>query len=591
MKRFVQVSAVLAVVAAPLARGAGAQAPAQYDAVRAELTAARALPPALERPLAPVIDQLWDTFDRAAALGQVQFMDPYWRLPGNEGFDASLERVKARLVSAGFRDVGTRPSGAITEPSLWFEPAPTPSLGWDQSKATLAIVRDGKPDEVVLSKEKERLALCINSFSTPAGGVTVRLVDVGRGAAADFEGKDVKGAVVVGAASVGQLFTQAVVTRGAIGVVTTSPPAAYIDKNPDILQWGSVPFDEARKAFGFKATARAAEALRKAAAEPNARVRVDIVTSFARKPERTLVAEIPGTTNPRERIVVAAHVQEPGANDNASGTATNMELSRALAVAMAAGRVPKPMRTLTFLWVNEIAGSRRWLAEHADEKDGVRYMFSMDMTGEDIAKTGGHFLVERWPDPGAVWARPWDPHTEWGAGSVRADSLKGDLINDLHLAICERVSKKIGGTWDVRSNPYEGGSDHTQFGSAGIPSLLDWHFTDRYYHTNQDTVDKTSADEMRNVGVAVAASAWLMASATQPIAEAAAEVVAGAGVTRLKIEEREGKSLADTPAVVAAWRKWYGEAVRSARRLVVGPVTGLFEQKIEKLATTVGGGL
>ena len=33
----------------------------------------------------------------------------------------------------------------------------------------------------------------------------------------------------------------------------------------------------------------------------------------------------------------------------------------------------------------------------------VRYMFSMDMTGEDVTKTGGSFLIERWPDPGAVW--------------------------------------------------------------------------------------------------------------------------------------------------------------------------------------------
>ena len=37
-------------------------------------------------------------------------------------------------------------------------------------------------------------------------------------------------------------------------------------------------------------------------------------------------------------------------------------------------------------------------------------MFSLDMTGEDVAKTGGSFLVERYPDPGAVWERPWDPH-------------------------------------------------------------------------------------------------------------------------------------------------------------------------------------
>jgi hypothetical protein len=555
-----------------------------YDAVRAELAAARVLPAAIERAIAPVIDRVWDAFDRAAALGQVQFMDQYWRLPGNDGFDRSLDRVKKRLVEAGFRDLGTRPVAPIAGPSLWIEPAATPSPGWDQSKATLAIVREGRADEVVLSREKERLALAINSFSTAPGGVTARLVDVGRGTAADFEGKDVKGAVVVGSAGLGALFTQAVVNRGAIGVVSTAPPAPYIDKNPDILQWGSVPYDETRRAFGFKATARAADALRKAAGEPNARLRVEIATSFARRPERTLVAEIPGTLAPRERIVVAAHVQEPGANDNASGTATNMELARALAVAMAGGGVAKPLRTLTFLWVNEIAGSRRWLTEHADEKDGVRYMFSMDMTGEDVAKTGGHFLVERWPDPGAVWARPWDPHSEWGAGNVRADTLKGDLINDLHLAVCERVSKKTGGRWDVRTNPYEGGSDHTQFGGAGIPSVLDWHFTDRFYHTNQDTADKTSADEMRNVGVAVAASAWLMASATQPIAEAAGEVVSRAGQARVRIEEREGKDVADNPKVVAAWRTWYGEAVRSVRRLVVGPVTGLFDQRIEQLA-------
>ena len=34
----------------------------------------------------------------------------------------------------------------------------------------IALLRDGRPDEHVLSREKERLALCINSFSTPAGG-------------------------------------------------------------------------------------------------------------------------------------------------------------------------------------------------------------------------------------------------------------------------------------------------------------------------------------------------------------------------------------------------------------------------------------
>ena len=131
-------------------------------------------------------------------------------------------------------------------------------------------------------------------------------------------------------------------------------------------------------------------------------------------------------------------------------------------------------------------------------------MFSLDMTGEDTTKTGGTFLIEKQADPSAVWPRPSDPHTEWGASKVQAESLKGSLLNDLHLAVAMRRAKDT--KWVVRTNPYEGGSDHTAFADAGVPSLLNWHFTDRYYHTNLDRPDKTSPAEMTNVGVAVATS-------------------------------------------------------------------------------------
>ena len=133
------------------------------------------------------------------------------------------------------------------------------------------------------------------------------------------------------------------------------------------------------------------------------------------------------------------------------------------------------------------------------------------------------------------------------------------------------------------------------FGTAGVPAVLDWHFTDRYYHTNLDTPDKTSAAEMRNVGVAVAASAWLLASAKEPAALAVAALVAKAGEARLKVEQQEGSKLAGADAdpraanvrqveIVATWRKWYAEAVRSVGRLVVGPVSAGFASTIDGLA-------
>ncbi len=259
-------------------------------------------------------------------------------------------------------------------------------------------------------------------------------------------------------------------------------------------------------------------------------------------------------------------------------------------------KIAAPARTLTFLFLNEISGSRRWLQDHPDDAKQVKYMFSLDMTGEDVTKTGGTFLIERYPDPGAVWERPWDPHSEWGKGNVRAESLKGDLINDAHFAVVQRVARKS--KWVVTTNPYEGGSDHTVFGQAGVPSLLDWHFTDRYYHTNFDTPDKTSPAEMRNVGVAVGATAWLFASASESVALDVAKVVAAAGHDRITVEEREGAKLAAAAAdqtaarareatILAAWKKWYGEAVRSASRLVTGAPTLAFNEELNRLAASL----
>lgn len=541
----------------------------------------------------PAINALWASYDRTAAMDHVKFISQYWRLAGNPGYNATVDRIQARLKSAGIAtSVEEYPTG----------PA------WDHSAASLSVIRQGAPDEVVLSKEKDRLTLCINSFSTPEGGITGRLVDVGRGTEQDYAGKEIKGAIVLGDTDAGTLFRRAVVTGGAAGVVSTTLPGYLNADVPgaarttprdqwDILQWTSVPYDEARKSFGFKASPRAAATLRKRLADagPNTAVmlKVNISASFSTGPARTLVAEIPGTLAPAERIVLAAHIQEPGANDNASGVATLAEMAVAMSTAIKQKKIAAPLRSITFLFLNEISGSRRWIQDHSDDAKLVKYMFSLDMTGEDVSKTGGTFLVERYPDPGAVWERPWDPHSEWGKGNVRAESLKGDLLNDVHLTVLRRVAGKT--KWVVNSNPYEGGSDHTVFNTAGVPSVLDWHFTDRYYHTNFDTPDKTSPDEMRNVGVGAGATAWLLASADGAAASRIASVVALEGERRIKLEQTEGaKLVAEAPdraaaetreaTIVAAWRKWYGEAVQSASRLVIGPVPAELEKTLALLA-------
>ena len=195
--------------------------------------------------------------------------------------------------------------------------------------------------------------------------------------------------------------------------------------------------------------------------------------------------------------MLVAHVQEPGANDNASGSGTLLAAALAISDAIAKGLVPPPRRTLTFMWLDEIRGSEQWIKDDAARASRVVAMMSLDMTGQDTAKTGGTFLIEKSPDPSAIWPRPSDPHSEWGAGKVDRRLVRGHLLNDFHLAVALRRARDTG--WVVRTNPYEGGSDHTVFTAAGVPALLNWHFTDRYYHTNLDTVDKTSPVTMGHV--------------------------------------------------------------------------------------------
>ncbi|HEU4937549.1 MAG TPA: M28 family peptidase [Vicinamibacterales bacterium] len=526
-------------------------------------------------------------FDERDALSVVSFMDQYWRVAGNPGFNASIDHIRDRLVAAGYRAGSSTAVGRVR-----VEEFPNTGRGWDYRVGTVEF--DGASEPPLLSREHDRVSLAINSFSTPPGGLVAPIVDIGGRRARDYE--TLKGMVVLGDAPLARLWQEAVKGAGAAGVISTeiasyirpADPARMSEEQKDVLQWGSIPDDASAKSFGFKSSWRAANRIRERMKRGPVRVRVTVDSSFYDGPNRTLIAEIPGRSHPDERIVLVAHVQEPGANDDASGCATLYALARALLSAIAAGELPAPERTLTFMWVDEVRGSRQWLS-HLSDAAGVKYMFALDMTGEDTGKTGGTFLIEKQADPSAVWSRPSDPHTEWGRGDVAERSLKGSLLNDLHLAVCLRRARDT--KWTVRTNPYEGGSDHTTFAAAGVPSLLNWHFTDRYYHTNQDRVDKVSAAEMKNVAVAVATSAWLLASADDADATVVLNIIAGAAARRLALERTQGAALvaqaADAAAagateqrVRAAWIKWYEEALDSLERLPVGGATDTLRSRI-----------
>jgi hypothetical protein len=508
------------------------------------------LPP-LDRVLPPraetIYQQLADRVDARAAMDVVTFMAPLWRLAGNPAFETSQQFISDRLAAAGLQPK--------------YETYPNSGQGWEYVRGSVRL--GGPAGEVLLSKETHRVDLAINSMSTPPGGITARLVDVGDGTSdAAYAGRDVKGAVVLASGNVSQVWNFAARARGAAGVISTAiAPYTKPADTPDLLQWGGIAYVEALHSFAFKATPRIAARLHAELAKGPVLLHVDVESRFHQRANRTLVAEIPGRTQPDQRVVLVAHVQEPGANDNASGCGTLLAAALAIQDGIRRGSIPAPARTITFLWGDEISGSRQWVKDHPDQLKGVVAMLSLDMTGEDTSKTGGTFLIEKEPDPSALWERPSDPHTEWGAGKVDPALVKGSFLNDLHLAVALRRARDT--NWIVRTNPYEGGSDHTVFTTANVPALLNWHFTDRYYHTNLDTIDKVSAAEMQHVAIVVATTATFLASAGRTDLAPMTKLMEAARDARLQTEQKNNA----TPEILQAWRKWYDEAIASVSRL------------------------
>ncbi|HMA24936.1 MAG TPA: M28 family peptidase, partial [Gemmatimonadaceae bacterium] len=515
-------------------------------------------------------DLIRPEFSGQKAFEQTAFMDQYFRWPGNTGFNASIQRVEGILKTAGYvEESAAKPGDALTY-RIEHRPMRTPA--WEPVGASVTIAGERDP---VLSFATNRNMLAINSFSTPDTGVLASVVDVGKGSAADYDRIPVRGKIVLAEGNVGGVFGEAVQRRGAIGVFAYSMPAyTQPTTHTHSIQFGSIAYDSTKRSWGMPISRDALDRLRAAMTKGPVMVRVRTASKMYPSDELTLVAEVHGNTAPTERFVLSAHVQEPGANDNASGVGDLSEMARVLGTLVRNGSV-RPKRTITMLFGLEITQTRNFLADDSVRTRGVRWGLSLDMTGEDTKKTGGTFLIEKMPDPSAIWTRGDDHHSEWGGSPVTKEQLVPHYYNDYLLARCLDQAATTG--WVVRTNPFEGGSDHTPFLQFKKPGALFWHFTDVYYHTDGDRIDKVSVSELTNVGEAALAAVLTLTSADGPTARALVGEIERAALARLDAELALSRAAlaasgdrAKETDILRTWTDYYVAALHTMTDIEVG---------------------
>lgn len=531
--------------------------------------------------------------DGERAFKDVSYYSRFWRIAGAPDFDRCLDYTLDHLKTAGF-------SAQDSSLRYWIDEEPLATPVWIPSGASLQLE---KPERRTLhTYAGTPVLLCRNSFPV---NVSAEVVFAGDGGDdADYAGKDVRGKIVLGRAAPEPLYLKAVVEHGALGILS-----AYIadynrpDLFPDAIRDGEIPYDAQRRSFGMMVSSRTIDLLAGfiRSGKP-VKVAVEVQAAFQFGVRRTLGAEIRGATRPGERIVLAGHLDhyKPGANDNASGAAAVLEIARTMASLIRQGALPRPARTLTFLWVDEYNGTTLWMGQHPDDVQTVIAALVLDMVGERTTVTGGPFRVERMPDPSAIWTRPPDEHTAWGARKVNRQMVRGHFLNDFYLHICRQYAVDVG--WTVADNPWEGGSDHDLFLDRGIPAVLSWHFPDYFYHTNLDAPDKVDPVELKHVATVAMTAAITLASASETTAFRTVEAVLSSAEDRFASELRNSREgLAHIPrglkrlvqeteerSILMAWARWYEETLDSVWGLPVAETSDEFFIRLERAKQQIG---
>jgi len=299
------------------------------------------------------LDQVRAIIDRASgerALDHIRRLSLIHRWFVSPGYDeaASYVREEARKIGLDGVAVEKFPSDG----KKYY--ATSLSLPrWTVDRAELRMV--APESKHLISWAEMPTALASNSRSA---AVEAELVDVGEGVhPSDYDGKDVAGKLVLASSPQGKgrielVHRLAVLERGAAGVI--SYRSYYLDDFPDLVTWDhlfTLEKNGRTSTFGFCVSKRLGRELQRLLRDGQKVVlRVDIKADLSPGEYGIVEGSIPGREFPGQEVWFIAHLDHanPGANDNASGSAALLECARAFHDLIESGALPGPRRDLRF---------------------------------------------------------------------------------------------------------------------------------------------------------------------------------------------------------------------------------------------------
>jgi aminopeptidase YwaD len=452
------------------------------------------------------------------------------RQRGSSGFHAAAELVAERARAYGLSDVqilqfpadgkifyGTqrsRPGWDAEEGELWEVPPAGEREGATGTRAERSGEwRVASGEKKLASYEAMPIVLAEDSESAE---VTADLVDVGEGTKeADYAGKNVKGKIVLAGAQPGAVQDLAVGKFGAAGIVSyaQNQKTAWWGEDENLVRWGHLETFSANKTFGFMVSLKTARGLRERLARGETiRLHATVKAGQHASNYEVVTATIPGADAKlkEEEIAFSCHLdhQRPGANDNASGCVTILEVARTLQKLISEGKLPRPARTIRFIWPPEIEGTLALLNGKPEYARRIKAAVHMDMVGGGPA-TKAVFHVTRGPRslPSFVHDVAW-AFAEFANEQSYKFAATGRA--EYPLVAPEGGKEPL----QAQFSAYTMGSDHDvyQDSSFGIPAIYLNDWPDRYIHTNFDSAANVDPTKLKRAAFIGAASGYFLAT-------------------------------------------------------------------------------
>lgn len=431
--------------------------------------------------------------DAMEVMRSVYATDRWFTFPKFAETAGYLKRI---MAERGLKhvEIVDAPADGVTQYGYWTMP-----LAWDVRHARLELLDASAPEQFRVLADYEKVPASLGMWSGPTapGGITAEVIE-----AKELEKQDVRGKLVLTSRNPADI-KWLLAKQGALGAINA------FTENPDLQDgrqwinaWGDNGWAFTKNStplLCFSITPRQAAYVRKLlAGRGGVKVKATVDTRYYAGTYPYTTGVVPGTTD--EEVLTLGHTSEQGAQDNATGVAAMVESVAALNRLIAAGKLPRPRRTIRILLMGEMYGSMHYIASNP----------------ERIRRTVAAMCVDT---PAAFYHLAGTEYTFYLNPHVAKSYVDAFVMRvaEEHLGSIPRPfhwKETMPGTDSYLGEP-----------TIGIPTT--WPYSGSGVHTHhnsEDTPDRVDANSMRDLAVVNAAYLYYLASAGEPEAAWLAEI-------------------------------------------------------------------